>query len=241
MEKNTAIYEKLLEMQRRVDSVIRDGKNTSDKYDFASDENVLDAFRPLMDELWLLLIPSVTGAQLHEGTTRSGTARYLTEMTIQMTWHDVESGEELTVPWYAQGVDLAGEKGVGKALTYAEKYFLLKFFHVATKKDDPDTDPRGSNGEKRQRGTQAGKETQLYQRRALSQMLSELYGGDAEKIKTGLIAITKSDKRGFAGFDSVDKLSPAALPVTYAKVKKTYENRMGHAFELKEDDTDGNG
>ena len=40
---------------------------------------------------------------------------------------------------------------------------------------------------------------------------------------------------------SVDKLSPAALPVTYAKVKKTYENRMGHAFELKEDDTDGNG
>lgn len=72
-------------------------------------------------------------------------------------------------------------------------------------------------------------------------MLSELYGGDAEKVKTGLIAITKSDKRGFAGFDSVDKLSPAALPVTYAKVKKTYENRMGHAFELKEDDTDGNG
>lgn len=241
MEKNITIYEKLLEMQRRVDSVIRDGKNTSDKYDFASDENVLDAFRPLMDELGLLLIPSVTGAQLHEGTTRSGTARYLTEMTIQMTWHDVESGEELTVPWYAQGVDLAGEKGVGKALTYAEKYFLLKFFHVATKKDDPDTDPRGSNGEKRQRGTQAGKETQLYQRRALSQMLSELYGGDAEKIKTGLIAITKSDKRGFAGFDSVDKLSPAALPVTYAKVKKTYENRMGHAFELREDDTDGNG
>lgn len=242
MEKTfTTIYEKLLEMQRRVDSVIRDGKNLSDKYDFASDENVLDTFRPLMDELGLLLIPSVTGAQLHEGTTRSGTARYLTEMTIQMTWHDVESGEELTVPWYAQGVDLAGEKGVGKALTYAEKYFLVKFFHVATKKDDPDTDPRGSNGEKRQSGTQAGKETQLYQRRALSQMLSELYGGDAEKIKTGLIAITKSDKRGFAGFDSVDKLSPAALPVTYAKVKKTYENRMGHAFELKEDDTDGNG
>ena len=37
MEKTyTTIYEKLLEMQRRVDSVIRDGKNTSDKYDFAS-------------------------------------------------------------------------------------------------------------------------------------------------------------------------------------------------------------
>lgn len=240
-KKSTTIFEKLLEMQRRVDNVVRDGKNTSDKYDFASDENVLDTFRPLMDELGLLLIPSVTGAQLHEGTTRNGTARYLTEMVITMRWHDVETGEELTVPWYAQGVDLAGEKGVGKALTYAEKYFLLKFFHVATKKDDPDRDPRTGAGEKAQRGTQAGKETQLYQRRAISQMLSELYGGDAEKIKTGLIAITKSDKRGFAGFDSVDKLSPAALPVAYSKVKKAYEDRVGHAFELKEDDPDGNG
>lgn len=95
--------------------------------------------------------------------------------------------------------------------------------------------------EKAQRGTQAGKEAQLYQRRALSQMLSELYAGDEAKIRTGLIAITKSDKRGFAGVDSVDKLSPAALPVTYAKVKKTYEDRMGHAFELKEESTDVNG
>lgn len=242
MEKKcTTIFEKLLEMQRRVDKVVRDGKNTSDKYDFASDENVLDTFRPLMDELGLLLIPSVTGAEIHEGTTRSGTARYLTEMIVTMRWHDVESGEELTVPWYAQGVDLAGEKGVGKALTYAEKYFLLKFFHVATKKDDPDADKRTGAGEKPQRGTQAGKEAQLYQRRALSQMLSELYAGDEAKIRTGLIAITKSDKRGYSGVDSVDKLSPAALPVTYAKVKKTYEDRMGHAFELKEDATDGNG
>ena len=228
------IYEKLLEMQRRVDGVIRDGKNTSDKYDFASDENVLDTFRPIMDELGLLLVPAITGAQLHEGTTRSGTARYLTEVVFSMTWHDVESGEELTVPWYAQGVDLAGEKGVGKAATYAEKYFLLKFFHVATRKDDPDADRRGSNGEKRQRGTQADAETQDFQRKSISQMLNELYEGDAEKVRAGLIAITKSDRRGFLGFDSVDKLSPAALPVAYAKVKKSYEARTGHAFELKD-------
>jgi len=43
------------------------------------------------------------------------------------------------VNWYAQGIDLAGEKGPGKALTYAEKYFLLKFFNIATSADDPDT------------------------------------------------------------------------------------------------------
>ena len=32
-------------------------------------------------------------------------------------------------------VDIAGEKGVGKALTYGKKYFLLKFFNIATDKD----------------------------------------------------------------------------------------------------------
>jgi hypothetical protein len=42
------------------------------------------------------------------------------------------------MPFYAQGVDIAGEKGVGKALTYGEKYFLLKTFNIATDKDDPD-------------------------------------------------------------------------------------------------------
>ena len=117
----------------------------------------------------------------------------------------------------------------------------MKFFHVATKKDDPDADKRTGAGEKAQRGTQASRETQDFQRRALSQMLSELYAGDEEKIRAGLVAITKSDKRGFAGVDSVDRLSPAALPVTYAKVKKAYESRTGHAFEFKEGDADANG
>ena len=234
------LHQKLLEMQKRVDKVVKDGKNLSDKYDFASDENVLDTFRPLMDELGLLLIPSIVRAELHEGTTRSGTSRFMTELFFDMTWHDVESGQELSVPWYAQGVDLAGEKGVGKAATYAEKYFLLKFFHVSTKKDDPDADKRIGSGEKNQRGTQAGAELAIYHRKAITQMLSEIYSGDSEKIKAGLVAMTKSEKRGFAGVDDVKKLSVAALPVTYAKIKKAYEDRMGHAFEFKEGDDAAN-
>ncbi len=230
------IHEKLLAIQTQVDSLVRDGKNLSDKYDFASDENVLDRFRPLMDEHQLLLIPRVTAATLHEGMTKSGTARYLTELTLEMVWYDVENKEQLAVPWYAQGVDLAGEKGVGKALTYAEKYFLLKFFHVATKKDDPDNDPRTGSGEKRQRGTQAAKELEAYHRAAITQMLAELYNKDTKKIEAGLVAITKNDKRGYAGVDSVADIPVLSLPIIYAKVKETYEARMQHAFQLKEPD-----
>lgn len=224
------LFQKLLSIQKSIDSIIKDGKNQSDKYDFASDESVLDRFRPLMDEHGLLLIPRIESANIHEGVTRSGTARYLTELAFSMVWHDVDSGEELTVPWYAQGVDLAGEKGVGKAATYAEKYFLLKFFHVPTRKDDPDGDRRGSGGEKRTRGTQACKENEEYYRMAIPQMLSELYAGDVEKMKAGYIALTRSERHGYAGVDSIEGIGAAALPVVYAKLKKQYEARTGKVY-----------
>ncbi len=229
------LTEKLLAIQTAVDNVIKDGKNQSDRYDFASDENVLDTFRPLLDQHKILLIPMVRCAQLHEGVTKSGTSRYLTELTLTMIWHDVESGERLEVPWYAQGVDLAGEKGVGKALTYAEKYFLLKFFHVPTKKDDPDAQGRNRSGEINQRGTQAAKENAAYYRKAIPQMMDELYGGDQEKIKLAYLYSTKADSRGYAGVDSIGAISDAALPVVYAKVKRSYESRIGHPFALREE------
>ncbi len=228
------LHEKLLSIQKSVDSIIKDGKNLSDKYDFASDENVLDIFRPLMDELGLLLLPKVMGAALHEGTTKSGTSRYLTELNLEMVWMDVESGESLTVPWYAQGVDLAGEKGVGKALTYAEKYFLLKSFHVPTRRDDPDAAGRTRSGEVRQRGTQASRENASYYRQAIAQMMSGLYGGDPEKIKLAYLSTTKSESRGYAGVDNLEAISDTALPVLYAKVKKAYESRIG-PFTLRGD------
>lgn len=229
------LHQKLLAIQMSVDRIVKDGKNLSDKYDFASDENVLDIFRPLMDQHHLLLIPRIIHARVIEGATRSGTARFLTEMEFEMLWHDVDSGEQLIVPWYSQGVDLAGEKGVGKAASYAEKYFLLKFFHVSTKKDDPDNDSRTKTGELRQRGTQAAKETADYQRKCITQMLTELSGGDAEKFKAGLISMTKSDKRGYAGVDEVSRITPAALPAVYDRFCKTYAQRTGHEFVLSEE------
>lgn len=219
-------------MQKKVEGIMKDGQNQSDKYDFASDESVLDKFRPMMDEYSILLIPRVVGHELREGSTKSGTARYLTEVDYEMVWHDVESGEELIVPSYAQGVDLAGEKGVGKAATYNEKYFLLKFFHVPTKKDDPDNEGRTGTGEKKQRGTQAAKENAIMYRSAIPAMMNELYRNDVEKIKAAYVASTASKSRGYAGVDNIDGITDAALPVVYGKISDAYEKRVGHKFEF---------
>lgn len=233
------LYAKLLNVQKAVDGMIKDGKNTSDKYDFASDENVLDRFRPLMDDAGLLLIPEILGSTVREGNTKSGTVRFFTELTMTMTWYDTETGESLKCPWYAQGVDLAGEKGVGKALTYGEKYFLLKFFHVPTKKDDPDGGGRTQKGEPVQRGTQAAKENVLYWRAAITQILQEICGGSEELMASALVTWTKNDSRGYAGVKTVGEISNAGLPVIYNKAVKQYEKRIGRAFELKKDAPEG--
>ena len=64
----------------------------------------------------------------------------------------------------------------------------------------------------------------------------KLYGGDGEKIKAGLTAVTRSPGRGYAGCGDVNSLTAAALPVVYAKIKKTYETRTGKVFSFEEDD-----
>lgn len=131
------IYEKLNEIHKEVGYIQKwkQGK----QYQYVGSSDVLAAVRQHMNEQNLILLPAIENATAKEYETKTGTLQIFTELTMTMTWVNTEKPEEkVELPWYAQGMDLAGEKGVGKALTYGEKYFLLKFFNIATDKDDPD-------------------------------------------------------------------------------------------------------
>lgn len=228
------IYEKFLNIQKQVDRIVKDGENKNDKYDYVSGSNVLSIIRPMLNDNNLLFIPKIVGTNIIEGQTRSGTARFVVELTMDMQWVDVESGETLSIPFYANGSDLgSAERAVGKALTYAEKYILLKLFHIPTDKDDPDNDGRTKAGELRSKGTAAAKETTEYMRAAIPEMFSEIFNGDAEKIKAGYIALTKSDKRGYAGVDNIGAVTDAQLSVLYGRIKAEYKKRMGKDFKME--------
>ena len=60
---------------------------------------------------------------------------------MQFTWVDCETGEKDVNLFGANGQN-DWDKGVGSALTYAERYFLLKYFNIATDEDDIDNDQR---------------------------------------------------------------------------------------------------
>lgn len=132
------IYQKLIEVRKTVPYLQKESKGFQYKYTASS--QVLAAVRAKMDELWLLLIPEVLDHNVTAAKDSKGRTNYFTELDMRMTWVNAENPEErIQVTWYAQGLDLEGEKGVGKAMTYGEKYFLLKFFNIATDKDDPDS------------------------------------------------------------------------------------------------------
>jgi hypothetical protein len=226
------IYEKLLKIQESVNALSKDKEGKD--YSYVSSEKVLDTIRPMLNDLHLLLLPTVISRGVRSDETKSGTTRYLTEVDITWTWVDVDSGETLAQPFYAQGVDLAGEKGVGKALTYGEKYYLLKAFHVATPKDDPDGDERNKTGEKKLKGTQGGKELAEFHRKAIDQICGELGKAGGMKAEDVLTFYTKNDAAGYAGVGGVADLTASALPVVYTKVAAAYKKRFGTDFKLQE-------
>lgn len=138
------IYQKLVEVRKSVPYLQKD--SVGKQYNYNSGSQVVAAVRGKMDELSLLLIPEIVGHTLHaetveytEGNKPKKTTTYFTEVDLIMTWVNAEAPEEkIRIPWYSQGVDIAGEKGVGKAASYGEKTFLIKQFNIPTDELDAD-------------------------------------------------------------------------------------------------------
>ena len=135
-EPKLTLIQKLLEIRKSIDYLQKKAEGAQFKY--TSSSQVLASVREQMNEQGVVLTSAVTNARVDKYENKKGVMVIFTELDMVMTWHDAESDTIIELPWYGQGVDLAGEKGVGKAMTYAEKYFILKQFNIPTDKDDPD-------------------------------------------------------------------------------------------------------
>jgi hypothetical protein len=131
------LIQKLIEVRKAVPYLKKDNKGF--QFQFVSSSQTLAALKGAMDEQGVLLVPSVTAYEIRDHTTKKGFHEYFTHLTLLFRWIDADNpADTLESQWCGQGLDDA-EKGIGKALTYAEKYFLLKFFNIPTDNDDPDS------------------------------------------------------------------------------------------------------
>lgn len=149
------IYKKLLKIQQEVKGLSKDKK--SHNYEYVTGNKLLSFIKPLMDEQGLILkqeVLSIDNDRMDykvwdkwqdNGQGGKGAwkpkSEILSKVMMRFTWIDTETGDKDENLFGANGQN-DWEKGLGSALTYAERYFLLKYFHISTDEDDIDNPER---------------------------------------------------------------------------------------------------
>ncbi len=139
-----SLLQKMLEVTARVNNVPKRGRNDFHKYDYATEADILEAVRPLLIELGLVIIPTVCAQEVDGNLRRAG---------IEFAIADVDSGERIVTKFVGEGQD-SGDKGFYKAYTGAQKYFFTKTFLIPTG-DDPERDNGAAKAKPKQRSKPA--------------------------------------------------------------------------------------
>ena len=150
-QQNLNIYQKLAKIRKQVEVIQRNKKGYG--YTYVSEDEILAKISGFMDKYALSLIPSV----VHNSSIVSPYSTKKTKSTnkgeiyeenvnevlvsadMVFTWVNNENPEErVDVPWILVGHQSDGSQSFGSGLSYAMRYFLLKFFNIATPDEDPD-------------------------------------------------------------------------------------------------------
>lgn len=144
MAKTTAttelnLFQKLLAVKKQVPYIKKDARGYN--FNYANPEAVLGELNPLLNEAGVLLKSEVLNSEMERlliKTKNGEKYENLYRIKMRMTWVNVDNPEERDVnEWYSAGIN-GEEQGYGSALTYGERYFMLKYFNIATGMDDPD-------------------------------------------------------------------------------------------------------
>lgn len=147
VEKKLNIYEKLLAISCELQTVAKNleiqmGNN---KYKAVSEADVLRAVKPLEEKYNVYSYPFLREI-IESGTLESvdyngkGKKQLFERIKVVYRFINLEKPDEFVdMISYGDGID-SGDKSVGKAMTYADKYALLKAYKIVTG-DDPDQEP----------------------------------------------------------------------------------------------------
>lgn len=150
-EQNLNIYQKLAKIRKPVEVLQKNKSGYGYKY--VTEELILAKITGLMGTLGVSLIPRIV-----PGTTEVTPYHYVkTKMTktgspfeehvneilvhADMEWlwiNNDNPADRVVVPWTLVGQQSDASQAFGSGLSYSSRYFMLKYFNVATSEDDPD-------------------------------------------------------------------------------------------------------
>lgn len=153
--KDLNIYEKMSAITNELGVVAKNlnvdiGKGKS--YKAVQEKDVLDAVKPIEAKYRIYSYPverEIIDNGILEKETQYGITRnlYLRIKTKYAFVNLDNTNEVITMISYADGID-SGDKATGKAMTYSDKYSLLKAYKIATG-DDPDKEASAEKGYER--------------------------------------------------------------------------------------------
>lgn len=133
------IYEKINAVMKEIEYLTKDDKVEfgTTKYKAISEEKVTTAVRNELVKQGIVILPVEQESSNQELIRTEKSVNMLTSVHVKYRIQNIEDKEDyIEVESNGTGVDTQ-DKGVGKAMTYAYKYMLLRTFAIPTG-EDPD-------------------------------------------------------------------------------------------------------
>jgi len=140
-EKKLNLRQKLVEIRKTIPYLQKTEAGKNSKY--ADPAVLLAKIRQGMDEQGVLLSLKVNDYHLEpiDWPTKNDPKNksFFFQGDLTYVWLDADSDEKIEVPWFCTASHLTDPSMAGgSAMTYYERYFLLKQFQIPTAKDDPE-------------------------------------------------------------------------------------------------------
>ncbi len=136
------IFQRINAVMKEVEYVLKETKTINGQYRFVSHDAVTAKLHGPLTKHGIIMLPSIVEL-INENimvTDKSG-SKHATRSTvkIEVSFVNMDKPEDkFSVFYYGCGID-PGDKGIGKAISYAVKYALLKTFCLETG-EDPERD-----------------------------------------------------------------------------------------------------
>lgn len=219
MSENLNIYQRLAKIRKQVE-VIQKNKSGYN-YKYVTEDEILAKITGFMDKYRLSLIPGVihdSSVVIPYNTLKTKVAQnkatgettvydeHVNEVLVKadmvFTWVNNDTPEErIEIPWVLVGHQADGSQSLGSGLSYAMRYFLLKYFNIATPEDDPD------NWRSKQKAAEAAEDQMIAKEiiNTFDAMVKQFLADNGDKVEDVKKFITKYVKGGnyFAITESV--------------------------------------
>lgn len=134
----------IAEVTKQVESIPKNGYNSTMKYHYVLERDVVDVLRKSLADKGIVIIPNVVETSEREIQLNGGKSTTISKVIMSYTFFDTQTAASITTYGAGEGQDSL-DKGIYKAITGCQKYMLLKTFMIPTG-DDPEEDDNKEKG-----------------------------------------------------------------------------------------------